>query len=592
MTKISGYLKDGRGRPIANCVIELKAKKNTSSVIVETSSFDSPNGEGYYEMEVEPCQYAVTLLIRGFPAKHVGEITVYSDSPDGTLNDFLLVPNSNEIKPELITALEQVRYENRQIVEKAKQDVQQLAQQTQNIATQTEQNILSIAEQTTGEINKSVQSALDAKNEAQNSLSNVVKKSGESIQNIDGTLNADLVQEEGVRVYSPNNKPTAEEIKAFPITGGVLNGDAIIKKNWPMLRMIGQPDNYEFRITAGNGNYTQIAATTSDNTLKTVLRWDKGIDTWNFENSNVTINNSTVLKQGDYGIGYSILLRDGSVDNSNQGSGFLFTQAKTSGVTPFPYAHIFHSRVADSFAQISVDILSKRLKFRGVVFDEKNIHYTKDKEWSEVITTENIKEYIASNNLSGYLPTSGGTITGNLNVQGLLQENGQRVYSPSNKPIASTTVAGMTQLSSAINSTAENQAATAGAVKKAYDQGVTANANANGRLSANGGMINGNLNVTGTLQKNSSNVITEATIKNHLPKQVIQSGTGKTGTRVVFSSPYPAGVIPIVVITGTSSTAGNFFVDGASITNTGFDGKYNSGGNTPAGFNYNWIAIA
>lgn len=190
MTKLSGYLEDAFGMAIPNCTIELKAQKTTLSVITKTSAFSSPNGEGFYEMNVKPGQYSVILLMDGYSPKQVGEITIYLDSPDGTLNDFLLVPNSNEIKPELITALEQVRYENQQIVEKAKQEVQLLTQNMQHIAEQTKE-----------EINQSTQQALDAKNlaeqakiDAQNLLSNVVKKSGDEISGnlkINGSLTSE-----------------------------------------------------------------------------------------------------------------------------------------------------------------------------------------------------------------------------------------------------------------------------------------------------------------------------------------------------------------------------------------------------------------
>ncbi|GKX62298.1 hypothetical protein SOASR032_08670 [Pragia fontium] len=104
-------------------------------------------------------------------------------------------------------------------------------------------------------------------------------------------------------------------------------------------------------------------------------------------------NGKNLLAEGDYGLGYSTILGTNSVDDTTRGSSFLFSQKITSGVIPFSYGHIFHSRVKDSFAQIGIDILSKSLKFRGIVFDKANSSYTKNWGWTEVITTENIDKH-------------------------------------------------------------------------------------------------------------------------------------------------------------------------------------------------------
>ena len=98
MTKISGILTDGAGQVINDCTIELYAKKTTSKVLVQTQAFKVANN-GSYTMNVLPCEYDVSLIINGFPKKRLGTIQVYSDSLDGTLNDFLLNPSESEITP-------------------------------------------------------------------------------------------------------------------------------------------------------------------------------------------------------------------------------------------------------------------------------------------------------------------------------------------------------------------------------------------------------------------------------------------------------------------------------------------------------------
>ncbi|WP_270523144.1 prophage tail fiber N-terminal domain-containing protein, partial [Escherichia coli] len=87
--KISGVLKDGTGKPVQNCTIVLKARRTSSTVVVNTVASENPDEAGRYSMDVEHGQYSVTLLVEGFPPSHAGTITVYEGSRPGTLNDFL-----------------------------------------------------------------------------------------------------------------------------------------------------------------------------------------------------------------------------------------------------------------------------------------------------------------------------------------------------------------------------------------------------------------------------------------------------------------------------------------------------------------------
>ncbi len=80
-SKISGVLKDGTGKPVQNCTIQLKAKRNSTTVVVNTLASENPDEAGRYSMDVEYGQYSVILLVEGFPPSHAGTITVYEDSP-------------------------------------------------------------------------------------------------------------------------------------------------------------------------------------------------------------------------------------------------------------------------------------------------------------------------------------------------------------------------------------------------------------------------------------------------------------------------------------------------------------------------------
>ncbi|OWS77803.1 prophage tail fiber N-terminal domain-containing protein [Escherichia coli] len=41
--KISGVLKDGAGKPVQNCTIQLKAKRNSTTVVVNTVASENPD---------------------------------------------------------------------------------------------------------------------------------------------------------------------------------------------------------------------------------------------------------------------------------------------------------------------------------------------------------------------------------------------------------------------------------------------------------------------------------------------------------------------------------------------------------------------
>ncbi|WP_114807821.1 prophage tail fiber N-terminal domain-containing protein [Escherichia coli] len=104
--KISGVLKDGTGKPVENCTIQLKAKRNSTTVVVNTLASENPDEAGRYSMDVEYGQYSVILLVEGFPPSHAGTITVYEDSRPGTLNDFLGAMTEDDARPEALRRFE------------------------------------------------------------------------------------------------------------------------------------------------------------------------------------------------------------------------------------------------------------------------------------------------------------------------------------------------------------------------------------------------------------------------------------------------------------------------------------------------------
>ena len=105
-TVISGILKDGMGKPIPNCTIELKALRTSTTVITKTIASQQPEKNGSYSMNVELGKYGVTLCVDGFPPNYVGEIYVHSGSVPGTLNYYLGLPTEGDLPPAAIQQFE------------------------------------------------------------------------------------------------------------------------------------------------------------------------------------------------------------------------------------------------------------------------------------------------------------------------------------------------------------------------------------------------------------------------------------------------------------------------------------------------------
>ncbi|HAL6459505.1 TPA: phage tail protein, partial [Escherichia coli] len=96
----------GTGKPVQNCTIVLKARRTSSTVVVNTVASENPDEAGRYSMDVEYGQYSVTLLVEDFPPSHAGTITVYEGSRPGTLNDFLGAMTEDDVMPEALRRFE------------------------------------------------------------------------------------------------------------------------------------------------------------------------------------------------------------------------------------------------------------------------------------------------------------------------------------------------------------------------------------------------------------------------------------------------------------------------------------------------------
>ncbi|CAD5763858.1 prophage tail fiber N-terminal domain-containing protein [Escherichia coli] len=104
--QISGVLKDGTGKPVPECTIELKAVRTSETVIVTTVAEHQPGETGSYSMQVEPGRYRVTLCVEGRQPAYAGEIDVMADDKPGTLNAFLLRETDAAYYPDALKKLE------------------------------------------------------------------------------------------------------------------------------------------------------------------------------------------------------------------------------------------------------------------------------------------------------------------------------------------------------------------------------------------------------------------------------------------------------------------------------------------------------
>ncbi len=156
-------LKDGAGKPIQNCTIQLKAKRNSTTVVVNTVASENPDEAGRYSMDVEYGQYSVALLVEGFPPSHAGTITVYEDSKPGTLNDFLGAATEDDVCPEALYRFEKMVEEAARNAEAASQSA--AAAKKSETAAASSRNAAKTSETNAG---NSAKAAASSKTAAQN----------------------------------------------------------------------------------------------------------------------------------------------------------------------------------------------------------------------------------------------------------------------------------------------------------------------------------------------------------------------------------------------------------------------------------------
>ncbi len=105
MALISDILCGPYGDPQSDVVITMRAQGTSSKVLISNSSATTTDADGKYSMQVFPGRYEVLVSTLG----KIGEIQVFSDSKDGTLNDFLLAPGEDELTPAVVQTVDTMR---------------------------------------------------------------------------------------------------------------------------------------------------------------------------------------------------------------------------------------------------------------------------------------------------------------------------------------------------------------------------------------------------------------------------------------------------------------------------------------------------
>lgn len=107
-TRLYGILTDGLNKPIVNATVALLAKGNTITVLNGSEAVFRTDGEGAYNVTVQAGHYKVIIGPQGIEPYKAGEIIIYSDSPEGSLNGYLINWAPEELTPDVIKQVQQL----------------------------------------------------------------------------------------------------------------------------------------------------------------------------------------------------------------------------------------------------------------------------------------------------------------------------------------------------------------------------------------------------------------------------------------------------------------------------------------------------
>lgn len=101
-TRLFGVLVDGLNKPIINATFTLLARQNTLTILNGSEAVFRTDTTGFYNITVQSGHYNVIIGPQGIEPYKAGEIALYADSPEGSLNGYLVDWVPEELTPDVI----------------------------------------------------------------------------------------------------------------------------------------------------------------------------------------------------------------------------------------------------------------------------------------------------------------------------------------------------------------------------------------------------------------------------------------------------------------------------------------------------------
>lgn len=204
-TRLYGTLINGLGKPIVNATVTLIARSNTLAVLGGSEAVFRTDAQGAYNITVNAGHYVVIVGPQGTEPYKAGEIVLYADSADGSLNGYLVDWVEEELTPDVI------------------KQVQDLVATSQEFALQAERASASANADATDARNSkaaaasSASSALTYKNDAKKSA-NAAKTSQTSAAGSANTATQAVTTIQGLKTDVEKLKSDTQTIKNSAVT--------------------------------------------------------------------------------------------------------------------------------------------------------------------------------------------------------------------------------------------------------------------------------------------------------------------------------------------------------------------------------------
>lgn len=203
--RLTGILVDGLNNPLVNTTVTLIARSNTLLVLGGSEAVFRTDSTGHYNILVNSGHYVVIVGPQGTEPYKAGEIVLYADSPDGSLNGYLVDWVEEELTPDII------------------KQVQDLVASSQEYALQAERAASSANSDATDARNSkaaaasSASSALTYKNDAKASA-NAAKTSQTSAAGSANTATQAVTTIQGLKTDVEGLKSDTQTIKNSAVT--------------------------------------------------------------------------------------------------------------------------------------------------------------------------------------------------------------------------------------------------------------------------------------------------------------------------------------------------------------------------------------